>query len=171
MLKQILAGCSLVTVLAVSHLPVQAQTPPAQQPAAPPAQQPTAPTAPKTPVTSDELKKFASAVKQMLVVTSDAETQMMAAVQKEGLSPTRFKEIYQAKRNPQAKPANPVTPKEQQSYDQAVAQLTKIQQDAQVRMDKIVQDQGLNSQRFGQIFATVRGDEKLWQEVQKMIQK
>lgn len=162
MLKQILAGCSLVTVLAVSHLPVQAQTPPAQQP--------TAPTAAPTKVSPDELKKFASAVKQMLAVTTDAETQMMAAVQKEGLSPTRFKEIYQSQRDPKTKPASPVTPKEQQSYTQAVAQLTKIQQDAQVKMDKIVQDEGLNSQRFGQIFATVRGDEKLWQEVQKLIQ-
>ncbi|MGI0489340.1 DUF4168 domain-containing protein [Pantanalinema rosaneae CENA516] len=162
MLKQILASCSLVTVLAVSTLPVQAQTPPAQQP--------TAPTAAPTQVSSEELKKFASAVKQMLVVTTEAETQMMAAVQKEGLSPTRFREIYQSQRSPQAKPTNPVTPKEQQSYNQAVSQLTKIQQDAQVKMDKIVESEGLNSQRFGQIFATVRGDEKLWQEVQKLIQ-
>jgi hypothetical protein len=197
MMKSILAGGSLLVVLAVSSLPVQAQsanTAPTEKPApatkpAPvtkpaPATKPApttkpapaenstpgSPTTPQSNVSPEELKKFAVATKQLLTIVNDTESQMVQVVQKQGLTEARFNEIYQSKRNPQAKPATQITPKEEEGYKQAVGQLTQIQKDAQVKMDKAVQDQGLPMERFNQIFAAVQKDPQLRQEVRKMIQ-
>ncbi|MBD2037958.1 DUF4168 domain-containing protein [Leptolyngbya sp. FACHB-321] len=196
MMRHILAGCSLLVAVAVSSLPAQAQnTPapaakpaPAAQPA--PATQPApgakpapatqtapaatpAPTKPATAqekVSPEELKKFASATKQLLAIVNDTESQMVQAVEKQGLSQTRFNEIYQSKQNPNAKPATQITSKEEASYKQAVTQLTQLQKDAQTKMDQVVQAQGLPMERFNQIFAAVQKDPQLKQEVRKMIQ-
>jgi hypothetical protein len=185
MMKSMLAGCSLLVVLAASSLPVGAQssnpapaatekpapttkTPATQPPAASPA--PASPTTPQTKVSADELKKFAGATKQLLAIVNETEGQMVQAVQKQGLSETRFNEIYQSKKNPAAKPAAQITPKEEESYKQAVSQLTQIQKDAQAKMDQVVQAQGLQMERFNQIFVAVQNDPQLRQEVRKMIQ-
>lgn len=178
MMKSILASGSLLVLLAVSSLPARAQNsntaptekpaPATQAPAASPA--PTSPSTPQTNVSPDELKKFAVATKQLLTIVNATESQMVQAVQKQGLTEARFNEIYQSKKNPQAKPAAQITPKEEESYKQAVSQLTQIQKDAQVKMDKAVQEQGLPMDRFNQIFAAVQKDPQLRQEVRKMIQ-
>lgn len=177
MMKSILASCSLLIILAVS-LPVRAQnstTAPTEKPA--PATQapavaptPASPSTPQGKVSPDELKKFAVATKQLLTIVNATESQMVQAVQQQGLTETRFNEIYQSKKNLGAKPAVQVTPKEEESYKQAVSQLTQIQKDAQVKMDKAVQEQGLPMERFNQIFAAVQKDPQLRQEVRKMIQ-
>lgn len=172
MMKHILAGCSLTVLLAAGSLPAHAQTPsPAPSPApASPAPASPAPAGNQEKVSPDELKKFATAVKQMLVIAKDAETQMSQAVQQTGLSEERFNQIYLAKKNPTSKPEKPITAKEQQSYDQAVAKLSQIEKDAQSKMDKTIVGQGLEVQRFNQIFATVQSSPQLRQEVQKMLQ-
>ncbi len=181
MMKYILAGCSLLVAVTIGSLPIKAQDAkpapasaekpaPAQSPAsASPAPTPTEPAT--TPaVSADELKKFASATKQLLSIVNDTETQMVQAVQKQGLTEARFNDIYQSKKNPSAKLTSQVTPKEEESYKQAVTQLIKIQADAQAKMDKVVAAQGLQMERFNQIFAAVQKDPQLRQEVRKMIQ-
>ncbi|XGV98400.1 MAG: DUF4168 domain-containing protein [Leptolyngbya sp. BL-A-14] len=187
MMKSLLASCSLLAVLAMSSLPVHAQTstpaptnkpstekpapsasPAKPAPSASPA--PASPAAPQTKVSPDELKKFAVATKQLLAIVNDTESQMVQVVQKQGLTETRFNEIYQSKKNPAAKPATQITPKEEESYKQAVSQLTKLQEDARAKMDKAVQAQGLQMERFNQIFVAVQNDPQLRQEVRKMIQ-
>lgn len=189
MINRVLAGCSLFALVTVGSMPAQAQSPstapakpapstapaPAQKPApnnGTPAQKPAAPAAPAaaTNVSPDELKKFANAVKQMLSIARDAETQMNQAVQQTGLSEARFNEIYLAKRDPAAKPNSKVTPKEEQSYNQAVSRLGEIQKGAQAKMDQVVKSEGFAPDRFGQIFAAVQGNPQLKQEVQKLIQ-
>lgn len=173
MMKYLLAGCSVFVALAIGCLPIKAQDAkpaPAQSPA--PASPATTPTEPAiTPaVSADELKKFASATKQLLSIVNETETQMVQAVEKQGLTEARFNAIYQSKRNPNAKPTSQITPKEEESYKQAVTQLTKLQADAQAKMDKVVAAQGLQMERFNQIFAAVQKDPQLRQEVRKMIQ-
>lgn len=187
MLKSMLATCSLLAAIAVSSLPVHAQTSPSKPapttkpvptekpvptakpaPAATPA--PISPTTPQTKISDDELKKFAVATKQLLAIVNEAEGQMVQAVQKQGLTETRFNEIYQSKKNPTAKPTTQITPKEEESYKQAVSQLTQIQESARAKMDKAVQAQGLPMERFNQIFVAVQNNPQLRQEVRKMIQ-
>ncbi len=161
MVKNLLAGCSLLVVLAVGSLPAQAQNP---SPAPAPSQ-----SAPAN-VSPDELKKFAGAIKKVLVIAQGMETDMVQAVKKEGLTEQRFNEIHQSRQNPSAKPTQQVTPKEDQSYKQALTQLTQIQKDAQTKMDQAVESEGLKVDRFNQIFAAVQKDPNLRQEVRKLMQ-
>lgn len=163
MMKHILAGCSLLVLLTVGSLPAHAQN-------STPAPSTPAPAASQSKVSSEELKKFAGAIKKMLVISQDTETQMVQAVQQSGLTEARFNEIYLSKKDPAKKPTNAITPKEQQSYDQALSKLTEIEKAARTKMDSTIQSEGLEVPRFNQIFAEVQGSPQLRQEVQKMIQ-
>jgi hypothetical protein len=174
MIKKILIGCSALTLVLGSYTVAQAQT---SAPAAPstekPAAQPAQPAAPAQPAPAapspEELQKFSKIVKQLLVIGKDAEAQITQAIQKEGLTEERFGEIYQAQNNPQAKPSRAITSKERQSYTQALANVRQIQQSADTKLQNVVKQEGLEVQRFNQIFAAIQKDPKLRQEVQKMI--
>lgn len=169
MMKHVLAGCSLVALLSVGNLSAQAQTqtPTNKAPASP---APVAEPAPaQTNVSKEELKKFATAVKQMLTIAQDAETKMTQTVKDSPLGEARFNEIYLSKKDPASKPNNRVTPKEEQTYNQVVSQLTQLQKDAQAKMDKAVLAEGIPLERFNQIFSAVQKNPQLRQEVQQMI--
>jgi hypothetical protein len=161
MIRHLLAGCSLLVVLSLGSLPVQAETP---KPA------PVTPVPSPVTISPDELKKFASAVKKVLIIARETDDQMVQVVQKEGLSEARFNEIYQVKKDPSKQPKTPITPLEQKTYDQILTKLAQVQKDAQTKMDQAVLAEGLQVERFSQIFNTVRKDPKLRQEVQRMMQ-
>jgi hypothetical protein len=161
MIKHFLVISPLLILSAVGSLPAQAQN---SAPA------PTAPAPAPTQVSQDELKKFASAIKKMLVISQETDNQMVQVVKQSGLTEARFNEIYSSKQDPAQKPKNPITPKEQQSYDQAMEKLTVIEQDARTKLDSSIKSEGLEPQRFNQIFAAVQKNPQLRQEVQKMLQ-
>jgi hypothetical protein len=165
MRKHFLVGCSLLVLTTLGSIPAQAQNPsPAPSPVPSPAP------SSQQQVNPDELKKFANALKKILVIANDAESQMGQVIQKEGLTPARFNEIYQAKKNPTAKPVSQITPKEEQSYQQAVSQLTKIQESAQTKRDQAIEAEGLKVARFEQILTIAQKSPELRQEIRKMIQ-
>lgn len=161
MIKNALAACCTVGLLSAVHLPAQAQTAAPAPQTAPVSQQPS----------KQEVQKFAGAVKQILTINKVSEEQAVQAIQGEGLSPQRFDEIYKMQADPKVKPTTQVQPKERQSYDRAVAKLIAIQKESQTKMEKAVQDQGLNVQRFNQIFAAVQKNPQLKQEVQQIMRK
>ncbi|NJR49325.1 MAG: DUF4168 domain-containing protein [Leptolyngbyaceae cyanobacterium CSU_1_3] len=163
MIKNALAAFCTVALLSAVHLPAQAQKPPA----------PTAPSSAPTAAqpSKDEVQKFAGAIKQILTINKVSEAQAVQAIQGEGLTPQRFDEIYKLQADPKAKPTTQVPAKERQSYDRAVAKLVAIQKDSQTKMEKAVQDQGLNVQRFNQIFEAIQKNPQLKQEVQQLIRK
>jgi len=156
----ILAGCSLLAVVLLGGLPALA---------APVQTAPTPAIVAQASPSPDEMKKFASAVKQLLALAETTDTQMTQVVQKAGLTAERFNEIHRGTRDPNAKPKTPVTPQEQQSYDRAVAQLTQMQKDAQSKMDQVVVKEGLAVERFNQIFELLQKNPQLREQVQKMI--
>ncbi|QZZ21942.1 DUF4168 domain-containing protein [Leptothermofonsia sichuanensis E412] len=161
MVKHILASCSLMLLLGVGSLPVQAQSP---SPA--PAQ-----TAAPTKVSTEELKKFTSALKKALLIMQERDNQMVQAVQKEGLTEERFNEIHQSRQDPSKKPSQQVTSKEEQSYKQAFSQLVEIEKNTQAKMEKALESEGMNVARFNEILAQVQKDPSLQQEVRKLIQQ
>ena len=162
MRNQILASCSLLVLLAVGNVPAQAQnSAPTTKPA---------PAATQTKVSPEEMQKFAATIKKLLVINRDMETQMVAAVQKTGLTEQRFGEIHRSKKDPAAKPTKQISPNEEQSYNQAMTQFTQIQKDAQTKMDQTVESEGLGTDRFNQILAQVQKDPSLRQELRKLLQ-
>lgn len=160
-MKQLLTVGSLFALLLASSLPAQAQT---QQPA--PTQTPAVPQEQFRP---EELKQFANAVKQVQVIQQDSLKQMTQVVQRQGLTEQRFVQIYQAQQNPSTRSAAKITPAEQQNFEKANVRFKAIQQEAESKMEQAVKNTGLGVQRFNQIFAAVRQNPALKQQVQQMI--
>lgn len=171
MLKQVLTGCSALVLALSGSIAVHAQTPSPSAPTQPaPTQSAPTQSAP-TQVSPDELQKFSKIVKQLLVLGQESETQIIEAIQKQGFTPQRFSEILRSQNQPGAKPTTQLSSAEQQRYSVALADIRQIQQNTQTRLENLVQAEGMNMQRFDQIFNTVQQDPALRQEVQQMIQK
>ncbi len=169
MLKQILAGGSVLALVLVGSLSAQAQAPtpaPSPRPPAPQGQQ----GAPAPQVSPEEVQKFANAVRQLQGIQQQAQTEMVQAVERTGLSAQRFTEISRSQREPQTQLSQAVTAQERQKFQQASARVGEIQQSTQSRMEQAVQTQGLEVQRFNQIFAAVQQDPSLLQRVQQILQ-
>lgn len=126
--------------------------------------------APQGEISQEDLQKFANAVKKLQPIQQEADTQITQAIQQQNLSQKRFGEIYQARRNPQAKPTTAITPEETKKFDQVGAKIQDIEQATQSKMERAVRDEGLDIQRFNQIFAAIRQNLALLQKVQQMIQ-
>lgn len=164
MLKQVLTGASVLVMMLVSHLPAQAQTrASAPNPSGQVAQKPQGQPALQVRISPQELQKFANAVEQLLVIEREAQQQMIQAIQQEGFTATRFREILSAQ------PSTPVTDEERQKFGQALTKVAAIEQQAEPKMKKAVEDQGLELQRFNQIMAAAQQNPDLRQQVQKLI--
>ncbi|OKH22537.1 hypothetical protein NIES593_12120 [Hydrococcus rivularis NIES-593] len=192
MYKRILLGSFALTLLMAAGLPIRAQTTersPATQeteqapatrdsqqaPATQDSQQAPATQGQEAPqssqVSQEDLQKFANAIKQIQTIQKDYQGRMVQAVEGEGLSQERFMEIQQSQSNPSAQPSTQISNEEKQSFEQANAKVSQLQQEAESKMKEAVQAQGLDIQRFNEIFAAIQQDPSLQQQVQQMIQQ
>ncbi|MCY7278470.1 MAG: DUF4168 domain-containing protein [Phormidesmis sp. CAN_BIN44] len=158
-MKRVLVACCTAVLVGAAYLPAQAQAP------AP------APQVAPTPVSKEEVQKFASAIEQILVINRASETEAMQAIKAEGLTEQRFDEIYKSQRDPKATPTAQIQPKERQGYDRVVTKLVQIQKDSDAKMEKAVQAQGLEVPRFNQIFEAAQKNPQLRQEIQTLVQQ
>ncbi len=159
-MKRILVACCTAVLVGAAHLPAQAQAP-----------APTTQAAPATPVSKEEVQKFVSVIKQILVINQASETEAVKAIKGEGLTEQRFDEIYKSQRDPKAAPTAQIQPRERQGYDRVVAKLVQLQKDSDAKMEKAVQAQGLDVQRFNQIFEAAQKNPELRQEIQKLVRQ
>ncbi len=167
MLKQILASSSVATLMLLTGLPSYAQEAPAPQAPTP---SPDMQAAPQTEVSPEDLQRFASVIQQIQSIQQESQAEAVGVLESEGLSPQQFNAILETQRNPEAQPATDISQDELQSFEQAITQVADIQQQAQVRMQAAVEQEGLDVQRFNQIGAIVREDPALMQQVQQMLQ-
>ena len=169
MLKQVLASSSVALLLCCLPARAQTQASPTSQPPkqAPQSQEPQTS---ETQVSPQELQKFAKAVKLLLPIQREASQQMAAAIEQGGLSKDRFTEIFEAQHMPQVPPAKPISQEEKQKFTRTLAKVTAIQEKEQPKMKQVVQDQGLDVQRFNQIQLEVQHNPTLLQQVLQLIQ-
>ena len=161
--RLLLTGCAVVAAGLVS-LPVQAQQsqPAPSSGATPAATQSVSPT---------ETRQFANAVKQVLALSRESETQVVQAIRSEGLTEQRFDEIFRSQKDPQQKPSKPVDAGEKQKYDRVVAKLVKLSKDNDTKVETAVKQQGLTIPRFNEIFQAVRSNPQLRQQVQELVKQ
>lgn len=160
MFKHVLIGSLALAVLLFGHLPALAQTsaPESQGQQVSPAE-----------ISDRELEQFASAIQEMQSIQEAAEADMIAAVQEQGLSAERFVEIARSQQDPEAQPEESVSQEELQNFQEASSQIAQIQEDMQSQLQEAVQSEGLEVQRFNEIFAAVRQNPTLMEKVQQML--
>lgn len=171
MFKQLLTGSCIFIFLLVGNLSVQAQQKPVSpSPSLSPQSQPPASNTPtNTQVSSEELQKFARTIKQLIGIEQNANQEMTQVIGKSGLSQQRFFEIYKLQKTPSAQPTQAVSSQEKQQFEKAFTSLRQIQQQAETKMQQVLQTEGLKAERFNQIEAVVRQDPALQKKVREMI--
>ncbi|MFP4298651.1 MAG: DUF4168 domain-containing protein [Spirulinaceae cyanobacterium] len=163
MLKQLFAGSTIATLLLMSGLSTaqaQGQEPP------PPMTE-----APQANVNEEDLQRFVVAMTQVQTIQQDAESQMLEAVEEQGLTVERFNTLAQVQQNPETQAEVNVSPEEDRQFQQAIQEITTIRQEAENEMEAAVQREGLEVEEFNEIALVVQQNPSLQQQVMEMMQQ
>ncbi|WP_127845086.1 DUF4168 domain-containing protein [Psychroflexus aestuariivivens] len=120
-------------------------------------------------VSDAELEKFANAYLVLQQENQKIQQEMVSAIEEEGLTATRFNEIYQAKNNPNSEPD--LTEKEAMQHKAAMEQIEKIQANNQAKMEKKIKEEGMTIERYQEIGAKLQQSPELQQKLQAMMMK
>ncbi len=162
MLKQIFAGSTIATLLLIGGISTaNAQQAPQQAPM----QQ-----ASQVDVDDADLQRFATTMKQLQGIQKQAQEAMVQAVEEQGLTVERFNEIAQSRQNLEQAPVD-VSAEEAQTFQNAIAQIGQIRDEAQGSMETAVQQEGLDVEKFNGIAQAIQTNPELQQKVIQMIQQ
>jgi hypothetical protein len=120
-------------------------------------------------VSSEDLQKFAKAIAQFQTIDIDTQEKLSQAVQKNGLSPDRFLEIGESRREGASKPSNPVTSEEEAKFKQAIGDIQPILEQDQSQKERAIVTAGLTIERFQAIGESVESDSKLQDQLRKIL--
>lgn len=160
--KKISVFVLLFLVTGAYSLFAQEQAPPAQQ-QSPTQQQGAA----DVDVSDQELKSFVKAAVKIDELQKESESKMVRAIQDEGLEPSRFVEINTIQQNP-AEAKKEVSEKELDNYNEAMKEIQSIQQNAQTEQVKVIEQEGLDVNRYIQIAKAAQRDPGLMKKIQDM---
>ncbi|MEL7036628.1 MAG: DUF4168 domain-containing protein [Cyanobacteria bacterium J06592_8] len=121
-------------------------------------------------VTTEELRKFAEAYKELRAIDAEAEQRMAQIVEQHGLTPQRFVEIGRSQEGENSDSSVQVSPQEQEKFDQALVKVREVLQDTESRKYEAVQSQGLGVERFKEIIAALQQSPELQEQVKQMLQ-
>lgn len=120
-------------------------------------------------ISSDELKQFVQAVKQLEKLEDETQAKIAEAVEKEGLTLERFWEIGKSQNNPDPGSKTEISAEEQQKFTQALAKVKEVSQEAQLKRDETLQAQGFKVERFKEILDRVQQEPELQKKVLEMM--
>ncbi len=118
-------------------------------------------------VSDQELESFVKAAVKVDELQKESETKMVKAIQDEGLEPNRFIEINTIQQNPSAA-ENEVSEKELDNYNKAMKEVQSIQHNVQTEQVKVIEQEGLDVNRYIQIAKAAQQDPGLMKKIQDM---
>lgn len=120
-------------------------------------------------ISDEELDKFADAVMAVQINNQQAQQEMIAIIQDEGLEIDRFVELQEAAENPEID--SKATEKEIEQFNTSIEKIDKIQPELEKRAEEGIKTAGLSTDRFQELAAMVQQDETLQQRFQTLIMK
>lgn len=124
-----------------------------------------------TAVGQSSLRRFALAVQSIQVIEQQAQAQMVAAIQSQGLSVERFNQIAASQQDPRQPARANLSGEDAETFNQALAEISEIRETAQQEKEAAVKQEGLNVQEFNAISQAVDQDASLRDQVIELIQK
>lgn len=103
-----------------------------------------------------ELQQFASAAGKVMVLQQETEQKMIQAIEEENLELEKFNQILQSQQNQEIE-AN-ASEEEMQSFNSAAEKIIKIQTEVQTDMMRVIQEEGLEPQKYEQILMAYQSD-------------
>ncbi|TVQ19347.1 MAG: DUF4168 domain-containing protein [Leptolyngbya sp. DLM2.Bin15] len=124
--------------------------------------------APASPEVSDsQIDSFVSAYQSIQQVQSQAQQEMIAALEAEGLTVEEFQMIAQAQQSPE--PSSSVSPEQAEQLAAAAEQISAIEASAQEDIQLAIQAEGLTPEEFNQILALVQQDPALQEKINQQL--
>ena len=109
-------------------------------------------------ISDDELKAFADAAQEVQMINQSIQQEMVASVEKGGLTVERFTEMQQASMSGQEMEA---TAEEMKKFEATMKGLEGIQMNAQKAMKDKLANHGISEKRYQEIAMSVQADPKL----------
>ncbi len=122
-------------------------------------------------VTDEELKTFVDASMKAQQIQSEAQMEMISIVEDEGLDVDTYNKILQGTQMGQSADEMEVSATDVEKFETASAQIGEIEQQMEDQLIAAIEDEGLELQRFQEIFMAVQSDAGLQQKVQQFIQE
>ena len=116
-----------------------------------------------------ELQTFVDANKEVAQIQNAAEQEMISAIEEHKLDVKVFNEILMAKQNPNAEPE--ASEEQLTKFDQAIGDVMQIQQKTENKMQKAIQDAGMNVEEYQQIMMAYQQSPEVQQKVNELIGK
>lgn len=120
--------------------------------------------APKLDVSEEELANFVTLAKQVETIGTEAEEEMLAVLDKTGMSVERFNQLQQAEGQQQLQQV--AQGEELSTYTTSMEQIQEIQNRIDAEVEAKADDLGFTEDRFQQISMALRTDAQLMQRFQ-----
>ena len=165
MMSNILKVLTAVIALALVGMPALAQQ-----------QMPQQPEAPEVDVDDAELEQFAEALVDVQIAQQDAQMEVQGIIEGSDLDMQRFQEIYQQEMAPAMgaegeAPEVEASDEEQAEYDRVLEEVESVEMESMEEMEDLVEDRGMNVERFNELAQGVPQDPELAQELNEMTQE
>lgn len=121
-------------------------------------------------ITDQELQKFAEVSTEMQKIRQNMGQKVDSMLAETDMDMQRFQKIMMSKRNPKMADSINVSSEEQATIKKIQPKLMKMSQSAQQKMVSIIQEKGLNPQRFQQLMQAVRSNPEVMKRFQKVTQ-
>ena len=132
-------------------------------------QQPAPPQQDIPEVTDQELKTFVDASMKAQQIQTEAQIEMVTIVEEEGLEVETYNKILQGMQMGQSAEEMEVSESDVEKFEVASAQIGEIEQDMEAKLIAAIEDEGLELDRFQEIFMAVQTNPELQQKMQQMI--
>ncbi len=165
MMSNTVKGLTAAVVIALVGLPAIAQQ-----------QMPMQPDAPEVDVDDAELEQFAEALVDVQIAQQDAQMEVQEIIEGSDLDMQRFQEIYQQEMAPAMgaeaeAPEVEASDEEQAEYDRVLEEVEAVEMESMQEMENVVEDRGMNVERFNELAQGVPQDPELSQELNEMTQE
>lgn len=154
-----LASLAMALLFVFNAMTVQAQFPPPE------------PQQEISEVTDAELQLFVDASIKAQQIQTESQMEMIAIVQEEGLEVDTYNQILQGLQNGQSPEQMEVSSTDVEKFHTASELIGEVEQDMETKLISAIEDEGLELERFQQIFMAIQSDPGLQQKMQQLIQQ
>lgn len=121
-------------------------------------------------VNDEELEQFVKAVDKVQKLQEGAQDKMVKAIEEKDLDADRFNQINSMLHNPEIDPSAEVSQTELDNFEQARAEVEKIQEDIQNKQVQVIKEQGLEVERYLEIARGAQHDPELREKINNRLE-
>lgn len=121
-------------------------------------------------VSDDELENFLEVSSELQEVQMGSQQEMITVVEDEGLTVDVYNVIAEAEQTGQSTDDLEVSSEDLENYERASEQIAEMEQELEPELEAIIEENGMEMDRFQEINMALQQDPALQQRIQQMMQ-